>query len=88
MEVENAAELYSKANDLIEDIYRFKKEYAEDLSLIETIIEYSFKTGIPLQELGNILSDHKDFVNIFRKQLTKEKYFRDGVEEEYENEEW
>jgi len=91
MELESEAELYNKANKLIEDIYKFKREYAAGLSLIETIIEYSTVYSIPLQEIGNTLADHKDFVKIFKNQLTKEKYFKEestNEYEEYDDEEW
>jgi hypothetical protein len=91
MEIESEAELYNKANKLIEDIYKFKSEYATDLSLIDTIIEYSTVSSIPLQEIGNTLADHKDFVKIFKNQLTKEKYFKEENTVdygEYEDEEW
>mgnify|MGYP000545448594 CR=1 FL=1 len=49
MELESEAELYAKANELIEDIFRFKKEKCEGLSLVETIIEYGNQKEIPIQ---------------------------------------
>jgi len=74
---------------LIEDIYRFKKEKAPDLSIMETLIEYSFQYEIPLQELGNIISDHKIFVGILEKDLAKEKYIRlEEEEDNFDEEEW
>lgn len=68
---------------LIEDIYRFKREKAQDLNIMETLIEYSFHYNIPLQELGNIISEHKLFVNILEKELASEKYIK--LEEEETN---
>jgi len=77
------------ADTLIEDIYRFKREKAEDLTMMEILIEYSFQHEIPLQELGNIISEHKIFVNILEKELTREKYIRVEEEEEtFDEEEW
>jgi len=66
----------SEAEELIEKIYEFKREKCSDLTLMETMIEYSYKFDLPLQEMGNILSEHKTFVNIFEKQLEREKYIR------------
>lgn len=93
IEIESDAELYAKANTLIEDIFRFKKEKCEDLSLLESIIEYGFQYDIPIQELGNVIADHKDYLIMFRKQLIKDKYIKEdelmGLEEhEYTDEEW
>jgi hypothetical protein len=73
------------AQELIEKIYKFKREKCEDLSLMETMIEYSYKFDLPLQEMGNILSEHKEFVKILEKQLIKDKYIQ-SEEEEYESE--
>ena len=90
--IENEAMLYTSANCLIEDIFEFRKLKCEDLTLMETMIEYSFQKDIPIQELGNRLADHKDFVEVFRKQLVKESYFReehDAFDEiQMEDEEW
>jgi len=74
--IESDAVLYHKATMLIEDIFKFKKERAQDLSFLETIIEYSHYTDIPLQEIGNTIADNKDFSSIFRKTLAKDGYFR------------
>jgi len=86
--------LKSEAEELIEDIYRFKAERCDGLSLIDTIIEYSYQKNISLQEVGNTLSEHEIFVNIFKKVLQKEKYFKKTPEElefeqnELNEEEW
>jgi len=84
-------EEYKQAEDLIKSIFKFKKEFAEDLNLLDTIVEYSYKKNIPIQEIGNILSNHKDFKTIFKKQLIKEKYFKSEVDYEindYDEDEW
>jgi len=74
---------------LIEDIYRFKKEKAPNLGIMETLIEYSFQYDIPLQELGNVISEHKIFVGILEKELAKEKYIRlEEEEDNFDEEEW
>ena len=78
--------LKSEAEKTIENIYRFKNEKCKNFSLIETIIEYSYQKDISLQEIGNILSEHEIFVNIFKKQLRNEKFFKKTAEE-LENEE-
>jgi ribosome-interacting GTPase 1 len=92
IEIESDAVLYSKATTLIEDIFRFRKEKAQDLSLLETMIEYSHQKDIPLQEIGNTIADNKDYVEIFRKTLAKDGYFRmeDDLFDEIEmlDEEW
>jgi len=69
-------QLKNEAEELIEKIYEFKKEKCHGLSLLETIIEYAYIKDISLQEIGNILSEHEIFINIFRKQLQEDKYFR------------
>ena len=90
--IETEAELYKRANKMIENIYKFKREYAEDLSILDTIIEYSRVSSIPLQEIGNTLADHKDFIKIFKKQLVRDKYFKDDSKENIdillEEDEW
>jgi hypothetical protein len=69
-------QLKNEAEELIEKIYEFKKEKCNDLSLLDTIIEYAYIKNISLQEIGNILSEHKIFIKIFKKQLQEERYFR------------
>lgn len=85
-------DLYRSATDLIDDIFRFKTERCQELTILETIIEYGYKNDIPLQELGNIIADHKEYVEILRKTLVKEGYFREeeGLFDEIEmsDEEW
>jgi len=86
--------LKTDAEELIEDIYDFKRLKCNDLSLMDSIIEYSYVFDMSLQEIGNILSEHEIFVNIFKKQLTKEKYFKMTEEDiklretEMNEEEW
>jgi hypothetical protein len=70
------SDLYRSATDLIDDIFKFKTDFCQDLTILETIIEYGYKKDIPLQELGNIIADHKEYVEILRKTLVKEGYFR------------
>ena len=65
-----------QANELIESIFEFKREKCEGLSLMETLIEYSFKFDIPLQEVGNVISEHKEFIKILEHQLEKDGYIR------------
>jgi hypothetical protein len=43
---------------------------------METLIEYSFKFDIPLQEVGNVISEHKEFIKILEHQLEKDGYIR------------
>jgi len=77
------------AEALIEDIYKFRKEKAPDLSIMETLIEYSFHYEIPLQELGNVISEHKIFVGILEKELAREKYIKlEEEEDNFDEEEW
>jgi len=86
--------LKTDAEELIEDIYDFKRLKCNDLSLMDSIIEYSYVFDMSLQEIGNILSEHEIFVNILKKQLTKEKYFKMTEEDiklretEMNEEEW
>ena len=78
------------AEELIEKIYDFKKEKCQDLSLMETMIEYGYKFDMPLQEMGNILGEHKTFVGMLEKQLEREGYIRtaDSSDDQINEEEW
>ena len=76
MDKDEAYILYKEAEELIQDIYKFKNEYCKDLTLMESIIEYSFKKEIPLQDIGNSISEHKDFMVILEKQLIRDKYIK------------
>jgi len=86
--------LKTDAEELIENIYEFRRQKCDDLTLIDTIIEYSYHSDVSLQEIGNILSEHEIFVNIFKKQLQEQKYFKMTDEEmelkenELDEEEW
>ena len=84
MEKATPSEYKNEAQDLIEDIYKFKRERCEGLSLVDSIIEYSFKFDIPIQEIGNVLADHKEFLSLFEKQLKREFYIKMS-EDEIEN---
>ena len=77
MEEQSEQEYRSEAQDLIEDIYKFKREHCDGLSLIDSIIEYAFKFDIPIQEIGNVLSDHKEFLILFEKHLKDSFYIKD-----------
>jgi len=86
--------LKTDAEELIENIYEFRRHKCDDLTLMDTIIEYSYRSNVSLQEIGNILSEHEIFVNIFKKQLQEQKYFKMTDEEmelrdnELDEEEW
>ena len=69
-------DLKSESQEFIEKLYKFKREKCDGLSLMETIIEFSFKYDISLQEVGNIISEHKEFVLMFEKQLEQDGYIR------------
>ena len=69
-------EMKHEAEMLIEDIYKFKREKAHELSLMETILEYSHSKDIPIQEIGNILAEHDTFVEIFTKDLERTKFIK------------
>ena len=69
--------LFEKASDLISDIYKFKREKASDLTMMETIIEYSYSTGLPLQEIGNLLAEHEPYKKILKSELIRDNFFKD-----------
>jgi len=80
-----------EVEDLIEDIFKFKKEKCPDFNTIDVIIEYAYKNNRDVQELGNILAQHKEFVTILEKQLKREKYIHvedTGDVESFNEEEW
>jgi len=63
-----------KSNELIESIFAFKREKCDGLSLVDTLIEYSFHYDIPIQEVGNVISEHSEFVSMLEKQLERDGY--------------
>jgi len=78
-----------EVDKLIEDIFLFKKEKCDNLSLIEVLIEYAHKKNFTLPELGDMLSDHDCFKSIFKRQLIKDGYIREKeVGETIKEEEW
>lgn len=83
-------DLDKEAYELIEKIYKFKVEFAEDLSIVDTIIEYGYQNNISVQEIGNVISEHKEFMVMFTKQLEKEGYIKNNKEEleEFNEQEW
>lgn len=66
---------------LIEDIFKFKRARASNLSIIDIIIEYAYFNERDVQELGNIISEHKEFVEILEKQLIREKFIKQELNE-------
>ena len=77
--------------DLIEKIYKFKDEKCEGLTLMETILEFSFKFDIPITEIGNTISYHPEFVLMLEKQFKRECFIKDEYDEviqEFNEEEW
>jgi archaellum biogenesis ATPase FlaH len=65
-----------EAEDILEDIFKFKKEKAQDLSIMDTIIEYAYKNDYDIQEIGNIISEHEEFKIILEKQLIRDHYIK------------
>ena len=80
----SANDFKTDAEELIEKIYSFKKDKCQDLGLMDTMIEFSYKFNIPLQEMGNILSEHKIFVGILEKQLEREGFIKKPISSEEE----
>ncbi len=66
----------NEAQEFIEKLFEFKRDKCDGLSMMETMIEYSYKYDITLQEMGNTISEHKEFVQILEKQLEDDGYIR------------
>ena len=64
----------NEAQELIEDLYAFKRDKCQDLSLIDTMIEYAYKKDIPIQELGNTISEHPGYMKILNERLKESGY--------------
>lgn len=73
-----------EVEELIDDIFNFKKEKCPDFNTIDVIIEYAYQNNRDVQEIGNILAEHKEFVTILEKQLKREKYIQSEDAENYE----
>ena len=66
----------NEAQEFIEKLFKFKRDKCDGLSIMETMIEYGYKYDITLQEMGNTISEHKEFVQILEKQLEEDGYIR------------
>jgi len=82
----NNSEEKKEAEILLKDIFRFKKERAQDLNILETIEEYSFRNDISMHVIGNILSEHDDFLKLFEKHLYSQKYIKSDLQNFIEQE--
>ena len=76
--------------ELINDIYKYKKLYCKGFNMIDTILEYCNKYDYNIQEVGNILSENEFFVRILNEHLISEKYIKSNAPQEglIEQEEW
>jgi len=74
---------------LIEDIFKFKKDKCDNLSLMEVLLEYAHKKNYAVSELGDLLSEHDCFKSIFKQQLIEDGYIREKeAGEAIKEEEW
>lgn len=65
-----------EVQDVINDIFKFKREKCPEFSIIDTILEYAYKYDKNIQELGNIISEHEEFIQILEKQLVRTHYIK------------
>lgn len=83
---------YCKTNELLEDIFKFKADREFDGEMIELIISYCDENEYRLEEVGDILSDNKDFIKMFEKSLIRGNHFQvaktDNDEIQMNDEEW
>jgi len=59
-------------NVILNRIYLISKEY--NISLIDSIIEYSIKTDTELEELIEIIKNDNNFINIIKKEAQELHY--------------
>jgi len=64
-------------DDLVSDISKFRKEFCNDLNMLDVLIEYSYKMNIDLEQLGYVLAEHEQFKEILEIELIKGKYMKD-----------
>jgi len=67
---------YNKTMELLDDIFRFKAERGVDFDMVTLIISYCEEYGYKIEEVGDILSQSKDFVKMFEKQAIKHNHFQ------------
>ena len=61
---------------LVNDIFRFKKGYMPEDSLLDVLIEYSYRNQYDAYVLGKMISEYEGFVELFEKDCIKHKYIR------------
>ena len=83
---------YSKTMELLEDVFEFKKERNFDGDMIELIISYCEENEFKIEEVGDILSQSKEFVKMFEKQAIKHNHIKiantDNDENQMNTEDW
>lgn len=83
---------YSKTNELLEDIFKFKADRQFEGEMIELIISYCDENEYRIEEVGDILSDSKDFMKMFEKSLIRGNHIQvektDNDEIQMDDEEW
>lgn len=67
---------YNKTMELLDDIFRFKADRGIEGDMVSLIISYCEEHGYKIEEVGDILSQSKDFKKMFEKQAIKYNHFR------------
>lgn len=78
-----------KAENLINEFVAFKNSLkVKELNLIELLIDFCYEKNIEPEEMGDILSEHKEFINIIKKNAKKYNYVKKDKTENSFEEEW
>lgn len=62
---------YNRTDELLEDIFKFKADKNFEGEMISLIIGYCEYNDYRIEEVGDILSDNKDFMKMFEKSLIR-----------------
>lgn len=83
---------YNKTTELIEAIFNFKDKNNFEGDMVSLIISYCDENGFRIEEVGDILSESKDFTKMLEKQAIKTNHFQvpetDNDRNQIDEDEW
>jgi len=66
---------FDTSEELVQDIFNYKKyKQIEDDNLLDIIVHYAYDNQYNLNEVGEMISEHKHFKKILEENLKKNKY--------------
>lgn len=62
--------------ELVNQILQYKREKCPDFNLMDTILSFTHAYNLNIENIGHILVDNQSFMNVFNKDLEKNKYIK------------